>query len=385
MKFAVDLDKGILGTADSTEMWSGIIKEISNSVLKRPNVRILVVACGHGTEAVILAKRMMALGISKEQANKSIWLIDKYRVFTNHAKLAYGFKNVVTEDFLNWETNMKFDAIVGNPPFDGEGGGGGQNKIYDPICKKALTLLKDDGVIAFITPASALKESKRFSVINQPGLKVVDFTADNHFTVGIKICAWVIDKRHKGDVTVKYDGGTESQPSNRAIYDYSIVDKDFAKLYTALKLETNTPAKRMFKQNNFGPAMVKKQDKTHPYPLHKIDNGTKLLTFYSSREPYYIGKKKFTISMTKGFSDNAVVVDTADYDVAHLTIAVKNAQEVENIKSFIFSDYFVNHSARWKEVDGYGYNFALKYLPPFDVTKKWTNKSVQKFLESFVK
>lgn len=384
MKFATDLSKGILGSADSQEMWIKSLAEISDSILLRPNVRILCVACGHSTEAIILAQRMLALGIQPEQVNHSIWLIDKYQVFTNHAKLVYGFKNVITADFLDWNNDMKFDAIVGNPPFQGEGGGGGQNKIYDPICRKTLTMLKDDGVMLFVTPASVTKNSKRFSLVGQPGLKTVDFTADDYFNVGINICAWVVDRSYSGLVTVKHKLGHDTQSNDQAIYDYSKVDRSFIDLYEALKRTTNTPDKRMFRQNNFGPAMAKKQDKHHPYPLYKINNGQPLLTFYSSREPYYIGLNKFTISMTKGFTDAATVISVDDYDVAHLTIAIEDLVEVDNIKSFIFSDYFIAHSARWKEVDGYGYNFALKYLPPFDIKRKWTSRSVEKFLKSFI-
>jgi hypothetical protein len=55
---------------------------------------------------------------------------------------------------------------------------------------------------------------------------------------------------------------------------------------------------------------------------------------------------------------------------------------VDNIKSFIFSDYFKAHSQRWKDLDGYGYNYALKHLPPFDKTKSWTNEEVKDFIES---
>ena len=116
MKFVTDLSKGILGNADSADLWNEIINHIPNEVLLRPGVRILNIACGHGTEARIVATRMMALGISKEEVNKSIYLIDKYRVFTSQVK-TYGFKNVVTADFLTWKTDMKFDVVLGNPPY----------------------------------------------------------------------------------------------------------------------------------------------------------------------------------------------------------------------------------------------------------------------------
>jgi len=167
MKFATDLSKGILGSADSAELWNDLISEIPNNALTKSNIRILIVACGHGTEAVMLAKRMMLLGISNAQVNQSIWLIDKYRVFTNHAKLVYGFENVITEDFLNWETDMKFDVIVGNPPYQDPTG---QNTLYPKFYAKAVELVKPDGYIAMITPPAIIPGL--FGVKNPDGIKM---------------------------------------------------------------------------------------------------------------------------------------------------------------------------------------------------------------------
>ncbi len=157
MKFAVDLSKGVLGSADSTELWTEIVSHIPDSVLLTPNVRILSVACGHCTEAVIIAKRMLALGISKEAVRDSIWLIDKYNVFTNHAKLAYGFTNVITADFLEWETDMKFDVIVGNPPYL-KGKWVEFLKQAAMLSKKHVLMVSPDGTNNFSTRSDNLVE-----------------------------------------------------------------------------------------------------------------------------------------------------------------------------------------------------------------------------------
>ena len=387
MKFATDLTKGILGSADSTEMWTEVTANIPDRVLKRPNVRILVVACGHGTEAVILARRMMALGISKEQVNRSIWLIDKYQVFTNHAKLVYGFRNVITEDFLKWETDMRFDVIVGNPPYQDGTKEGGQNKIYNQICKKTLTLLKDDGIMAFVTPTSVLKKSKRFSLIDQPGLKTVNFTADEHFDVGINICSWIIDKTYKSDqvTVVNADRTTDTQSSADPIYDYTTVDKNFTQLYNKLKSLMDSPEKRMFRENNFGDAISKKKTKAYTHVLYSVNRlGEKEVFGYSKRVPFFHGKKKIVVPMTKTLTDDSILVDTDDFYVAYLCTEIRSKKEADNIKSFIQSDYFREHSEKWRNLDGYGFNYALKYLPPFDSTRAWTNKEVKQFLESFI-
>jgi hypothetical protein len=278
---------------------------------------------------------------------------------------------------------MKFDVVVGNPPYQNGSQDGGQNKIYNQITKTAISLLTEVGTIAFITPTSVLKKSKRFSLVGQEGLKQVNFTADNYFNVGINICSWIVDKSYIGEVEVVHSAGVTKQSNKLVIHDYSKVDKDFATLYEHLKTITDSPDKRMFMQNavdtTTGRSLVAGGD--FKYPVYKIDKGVKKLVQYNKPKPKFYQKLKFIISMTKGFSDAAITIDTDDFDVAHLYTDVADIKEVENIKSFIFSEYFINHSTKWKAVDGYGYNYALKYLPPFDKTKKWTNDDVKAFIE----
>lgn len=296
-----------------------------------------------------------------------------------------GYKNVITSDFLEWETDMKFDVIVGNPPYQDGTQSGGQNKIYNQFSKKTLELLKHSGTISFVTPTSVLKESKRFSLVNMDGLKIVDFRANNHFDVGIGICWWMIDKTYQGPVTVYNNQGVSTQSNTNVIYDYSVVNKDFAIIYESLKKHTDIPSKRMFKQNNFGPALSKSKSRDHIYSLYKLEEKQLKLTYWSSRRPYYDSVKKLSIGMTKSLTDDACYVGTEDFDPGYMTINVEDDQEVANIKSFIFSEYFIEHCNKWKSLDGYGYNYGLKYLPPFDKTKSWTNNEVKEFIESYVK
>lgn len=150
---------GNLGKPDSEQMWQSITDLIPDSILSKPGVRILCAASGHGTEAIIIAKRMIALGISKEQVNESIWLIDSCRIFTNYVKLKYGFKNVVKGDFMTWDTNLKFDVALSNPPYNRS------IKSTMPLpftnigphsafTAKSHELLKNDGIFAVVLPCN---------------------------------------------------------------------------------------------------------------------------------------------------------------------------------------------------------------------------------------
>ena len=153
MRFVTDLSKGILGESDSSNIWQEVIAHIPDEVLIRPDVRILNVSFGHGTEADIIARRMLALGVPSHKVNSSIYLLDKYRVFTNRA-VRKGYANVVTADFLEWNPNMKFDVVVGNPPYQN----GKDTNFYAKFMQKAEVLSKQ--IVIMITPNFASSSNK---------------------------------------------------------------------------------------------------------------------------------------------------------------------------------------------------------------------------------
>jgi site-specific DNA-methyltransferase (adenine-specific) len=156
MRFVTSFDKGILGDPDPIVLWEQIIATIPESVLIKKDLKILLPACGFCTEAVVLVNRMKALGINSENIKKSFYLIDKYQVFTKHAEqLGFLKSQIYTTDFLTWcpkDKKMKFDVVIGNPPYQ-EGGREDQaNKLWPQFVKKAYDLVEDNGHVAMITP-----------------------------------------------------------------------------------------------------------------------------------------------------------------------------------------------------------------------------------------
>ena len=148
MRFVTDLGKGILGEPDPKELWDEIVSKIPDYLFTKTELKILLPAFGHGTEADTLVKRMQSLGISNEKINNSLYLIDKYKVFTKEA-MRRGYKNVIKADFLDWKTSMKFDLIVGNPPYTS--GTQGAAPIWQKFITKSFELSDN---VAFVVPHS---------------------------------------------------------------------------------------------------------------------------------------------------------------------------------------------------------------------------------------
>ena len=368
-----------------------MLDQLPTEVWTSATTTFLDPAIGGGQFVRAIEQRLRAAGHSDANIRSRVFGYDEsnlhIRFAVNKYKLVGQYSANSYTDFLDAPVTTKFDIVVSNPPYRSKEAGG-QNKIYNQFAKKALDVVADNGKIAFITPSPVLKDSKRFSLIGKQGLKIVNFDANFHFPdVGVNVCSWIVDKEYTGDVTVVSQQHALTVPANAPIYNPAEFDADFIKIYEALKNNTKTPKDRMFKQNPVD-ASINGRSKTkttkHQYPVYKIVNNGEELVQYNKPMPKLHGKKKFVISVSKAFTETSCIVSTSDFDVNHVFIDVKNQKEVNNIKSFLFSDYFISHTNNFKRLDGYGFNNSIKYLPPFDKSKTWTDDEVKAFIESFI-
>ena len=279
---------------------------------------------------------------------------------------------------------MKFDVVIGNPPYQlpGQNQSKSGHKLYSDFAEQAFGLITDTGFISLLTPANVLKKNKWFSLLGKQGLKFVDFTINDFFNVGIKICHWTYQNGYSGDVTVKAGDDVLVQPYADPIFDFSNTDLEFAKLYFRLKKVITKPAQRMFKQNPVDTRTRSFEPIEGYYPVYRLNKGEPELFQYNKPTPKLQGKKKYVVGITKAFNKQGTIVSNLDFDVAHMFVEVENEEQVANLESFIFSPYFVEHVQKFKNMDGYGFNMAIRQLPPFDLNRSWTNEEVKDFVES---
>ena len=113
--------------------------------------------------------------------------------------------------------DMKFDAIIGNPPYQspkdsGNKRGSATSPLWWQITKTSLSLLKPGGTLSFITPTNILNGGDSFTKMllgddREFDLTKVDFTAADSFKVGIPICRWVVTNNLTVDNNVLVNDG----------------------------------------------------------------------------------------------------------------------------------------------------------------------------------
>lgn len=381
MRFVTDLSKGILGQPDSTELWGEIISHIPDSVLLKPGVRILNVACGHGTEAVLIAKRMLALGISKEAVNDALYLIDKYNVFTNPLKVERGFKNVITADFLTWETDMKFDVVIGNPPYADPIND--KRMLWNVFSDKAIEIAEYNGYIALVTPAtwltatSNIHNSYKLYETKQIEKAVIFDKEDKPFDEGTTV-SYVIARNAD---SIKKAPLYYTQYSKKIETFVGNVDFTSEKVWpgqlTAINLSIHE------KLLPFQKIIFLKSCEMHNQKLKKknivsdIKEGPYIYTHYVSAAITRYTSVKFSDYATwkvmvpvTSTIDKAVIDCNCGHGEDMLSLYVSDQQTAENIKTLFNTKFYKFIGRLYRN----GRNQPLQNLfPVMDYTKVWTD------------
>jgi len=276
--------------------------------------------------------------------------------------------------------NMKFDYIVGNPPYQ-DNNNSDAGSLYIDITKKVLPLLTEQGVIDFITPTTIAQVKRQgFSIKGIKGLKIVDYTVDNSFDVGVKILRWQIDKTYNGLVTITDSDGVVTK---RPYTDMMVESKDIFGFELFEKIKDNKN-KMFFQERLFHGDQSTNNNRTKTcskeYPYEVIVNKLKNKIEYSKVKPKLFGRTKIVVHMGAVYNEKNYEISDKDYGQYQNLIDITNNtdKEIENIKTFLFNDICINICKKYRTHYKTGMNNILYNFPKIDVTKKYTDKDVQK-------
>jgi hypothetical protein len=192
----------------SFQLAKQLVDDLPKSKYNKEDITILVANSLNGTIPLMLRERFPLA---------QIVCGEEFEYFRDHLE-RLGF-----ETFKWEEINMKFDVIVGNPPYqkpksDSRMGSRGASELWAEFVNKGLSILKDNGHFAFIHPNAWRKPEDRndfWKLLTQDNQmeKLVMSSGkgdQDWFGIGVRVDYYILQKKekYKNTVVVDHEGVT---------------------------------------------------------------------------------------------------------------------------------------------------------------------------------
>ncbi len=163
---------------DISDLVNSILDQIPHDVIV--NGTFLDPAIGGGQFVKEVEARKRAAGKTDEEIKKTVFGFEGNVLRMDYAKNKHNLNgSYIVGNFLKELVEMKFDVIVGNPPYQDAVG---QNTIYPKFYAKSISLLKEDGYLAMITPPAIIPGL--WGVKNPDGIKMPKPINIKHIVIG---------------------------------------------------------------------------------------------------------------------------------------------------------------------------------------------------------
>ena len=191
-------DRGEVITPES--LVEEMLDKLPREVFKSKTTTFLDPCFGTGSFLKGVVLRLSANGHSTENINSRVFGFEINNKMFNETKRKFRGINIVKQDFLNTDINMKFDVIVGNPPYQDSNKTSGKNSsLWTKFIIKADNLLNKDGYLLYITPLSwiaptSAQKKQLKSVFTENNLIYLDTSCKKYFNVGSTFSYYLIKK-----------------------------------------------------------------------------------------------------------------------------------------------------------------------------------------------
>lgn len=228
---------GIDGPTPHVLIESMFEKLTTNIDWKNPNLKILDPAFGFGSFLFFSYLKLKEYHSDKHILHNMLYGVEIEPFRFELVKRKFKIKNIFKEDFLNPSNklnkilNMKFDVIIGNPPYQMQVGPNKTETIWDKFVIKSINQLNENGYLCLIHPSGWRNVDGKFRYV-QNELK--------------KFNIIYLEMHDKSDGLKTFGAATT--------YDWYIVEKSNKKTITTLKLQNGNIIKHDLKELPFIPS-----------------------------------------------------------------------------------------------------------------------------------
>lgn len=274
-------------------------------------------------------------------------------------KVAYngaGVNNTILDNLEKIvSANMKFDVIVGNPPYQAPKEMNGQKKgtiggdLWSKFVEKSLDLVKDDGYVCLVHPSGWRKpEHRLYTTISGNKLLYLEIHGEEDgrktFGAGTRYDWYVLQKGNSdGTKTEVKDQSGKTHEIDLSEWAF-LPNKEFDLMLSILAKNNEPTCEVLYSRSAYGSDkkwMNEKQDDVFKYPCVYSLTQQGLGFWYSSvTDKGFFGTSKVVLSW--GRHQYPVIDMAGDYGLTQNTFALKvdNKEEAENIVKAINSDKF---------------------------------------------
>jgi hypothetical protein len=296
------------------------------------------------------------------------------------SKMVYGSKDSVEKVGLIEDINKikieempKFDVVVGNPPYQGTG----RKKLYINFIEKSLCILKNEGLLLFITPKlglsflcgqnvsqKILKELKQIELIN-----VADNVKNYFKGIGSDFCYFVVKNTSVKHKTTLFD--INGEKSEILISDKTVIS------FSGNMIETSILSKTINNKNEF--------KRTAARTCDFVENGKHKILYkiLTNNEEYKYSdilhkdhlKKKIlwpTVGRKIVYDKNGELMPGTSFVVYVLF------ENFENFDFFVSSKLFLFLEKSFSGMRS-PFDYILKSVKLPKIDGKWTNEALYSF------
>jgi hypothetical protein len=198
------------------ELVKEIVDKIPLHIWLNPKSTFLDPCMGKGTFLVEIIYRLIYIyGYSEEDAISRVYGYDIRVKYVNYLKRG-GLKNLFHKNFLSEEFKMKFDVVIGNPPYQEKVGPNKTESLWNKFVKKSFEVCSDGGYVSLIHPSGWRNVDGKYKEIqNMIKSKNLIFLSINSVEIGQKIFNsttpfdWYVvqNSTNKGFNTIQFEDG----------------------------------------------------------------------------------------------------------------------------------------------------------------------------------